>query len=264
MKPVFSAEVLGKYQVTYYYSEKSGILQTEEPYWLDEAYSEAIAKTDTGLVQRNISMQRKLEPILYLLFSGEGKFLDIGGGYGLLARLMRDRGYNCYTLDKYAENIFARGFEPDEGFKADGLFAFEVFEHIPDPVAFLNEHFSKWESRTIIFSTLTFQGDIPERDWWYYSFETGQHITFYQPKTLELLAKKFACSYYMLNPSLHIITDRTLTRFDRFVLGNRYLFKLLEYWVRLARRGKSKTWEDHKKIKDMVMSEEDKVSDQIS
>ncbi|MDM9385348.1 hypothetical protein QUB80_32355 [Chlorogloeopsis sp. ULAP01] len=41
--------------MTYYFCEESGLLKTEKPYWLDEAYQEAIADTDTGLVRRNIS-----------------------------------------------------------------------------------------------------------------------------------------------------------------------------------------------------------------
>ena len=55
MNPVFSETILGKYKVQYYYSEESGLLKTEHPYWLDEAYQEAISDLDTGLVARNIS-----------------------------------------------------------------------------------------------------------------------------------------------------------------------------------------------------------------
>ncbi len=48
MRPVFKANILGKYLVTYYYCEETGILQTEEPYWLEEAYRSAIADTEYG------------------------------------------------------------------------------------------------------------------------------------------------------------------------------------------------------------------------
>jgi hypothetical protein len=37
-----------------------------------------------------------------------GTFVDIGGGYGLLTRLMRDRGFDFYWKDPHCENIFAK------------------------------------------------------------------------------------------------------------------------------------------------------------
>ena len=52
----FTHLVLKKYQVKYLVCGHCGLLQTETPYWLDEAYGEAIAGSDTGLVQRNSRM----------------------------------------------------------------------------------------------------------------------------------------------------------------------------------------------------------------
>jgi hypothetical protein len=190
--------VLGKYPVQYLYSAESGLLTTEEAYWLEEAYSSAIASTDTGLVQRNIDNAQALEPVIHLLGLDNGKVLDLAGGYGLLTRLLRDRGFDCYTTDQYCKNIMAEGFEPGSDFKADLLFAFEVLEHLKDPLAFLRQGFDRFACRSIIFSTLTFDGEIPGVDWWYYAFETGQHISFYQPRTLELMASKLGCNYLKL------------------------------------------------------------------
>ena len=52
----FNVKLLNKYQVDFFYCKSCGFLQTEKPYWLDEAYSEAIAIADTGLVARNINI----------------------------------------------------------------------------------------------------------------------------------------------------------------------------------------------------------------
>ncbi|MEJ2105601.1 MAG: hypothetical protein P8X47_13660, partial [Ignavibacteriaceae bacterium] len=52
-KEVFSAKVLNKYNVKYYHCLSCGFLQTEEPYWLDEAYKSAIGIADTGIQKRN-------------------------------------------------------------------------------------------------------------------------------------------------------------------------------------------------------------------
>ncbi len=227
MEPVFSNRILNRHTITYYYSKVSGLLKTEKPYWLDEAYSSAIASTDSGLVSRNLRNVRMLQFVLGLLRLGRGTFVDIAGGYGLLARLLRDRGYDCYTFDKYCTNLFAQGFEPAEGLRADCLFAFEVLEHVEDPLAFLSSEMDRYQCKNIVFSTLTFSGTVPAPDWWYYAFDTGQHITFYQSRTLELIAKKLGVHYYMINPGMHLFTQQGLPVFKRVLLTNKYARKLL-------------------------------------
>jgi len=253
MNPVFTETILGKYPVTYYYCEESGILKTEKAYWLDEAYQSAIAETDTGLVQRNLSNSGCLEIFLQVMFKGEGKFLDVSGGYGLLARLMRDKGFDFYTTDKYCTNLFASSFEPDIEFKADALCAFEVLEHIEDPKTFLAEIFEKYKCKTLIFSTLTFSDNqIPPNSWWYYSFETGQHITFYQPRTLTLLAVSLGLYYYMISSSMHIMTDIKLSGISKLILSNYRVQSYYNRYLRRKRKGMSKTWGDHLFISDRI------------
>ena len=68
----FSATILKKYKVHYYYCKNCGMLQTENPYWLKEAYNNVIALSDTGLVSRNISMKKTLSILLYLYFDKNG------------------------------------------------------------------------------------------------------------------------------------------------------------------------------------------------
>ena len=119
MEYVFSETILGKHKVKYFYCQESGMLKTEPPYWLEEAYQDAIADTDTGIVNRNINNSRTLEAVIECLGIKNGTLLDVAGGYGLLARLMRDKGFDCYTTDKYCKNLFAKTFEPQAGFKAD-------------------------------------------------------------------------------------------------------------------------------------------------
>ena len=248
MEPVFSETILGRHEVTYYYCKECGLLKTEKPYWLDEAYHEAIADTDTGLVNRNICNSNILEVILSCLSIDKGTFLDVGGGYGLLTRLMRDKGFDCYTTDKYCHNLFAKTFEPSTHFEADALFGFEILEHIENPLQFLQTVFKDYRCKTMIFSILTFANTIPSKDWWYYSFEVGQHITFYQPRTLSLLAERLECKYYRINSDLHIITDIEIPRISRLLLFNKYLRKLYSIVIRRKRKGLSKTWDDHLKV----------------
>jgi hypothetical protein len=252
MRHVFTQRVLERYDVGYHYSDESGLLRTEKPYWLEEAYRDAIGDTDTGIVNRNLNNSAVLDAVVSALGLQEGRLLDLAGGYGLLTRLMRDKGYDCHTTDKYCTNLFAKAFEPSEGFRADALFAFEVLEHLEDPLTFLTDAFSAWGCRTIVFSTLTFSGGIPPADWWYYSFAGGQHIAFYQTRTLALLAERLQCDYVMLDAGLHIITDRPVGTFARFVLTKGTHRRWYGALVRRRRRARSLTWQDHLRMKERL------------
>lgn len=218
----FSHRVLGKHEAAYFYCSDCGFLNTEPPHWLDEAYEEAIIEKDTGLVARNLANAKFLAWALPILGKGSGKLLDVAGGYGLLARLLRDRGFECFTTDKYCHNLFAKGFEPSEDFAADALFAFEVMEHIPEPLEFLEEVFNKFRCKTFIFSTQTFSDTPPPPDWWYYVFDCGQHISFYQPRTLKYMASKLGCRHYLLEPGLHLFTNEILSLKQRILLFNSF------------------------------------------
>ena len=249
MGKVFNAEVLNKYKVDYYYSEDSGLLKTEKPYWLDEAYESAIAGTDIGLLDRNIKNSKRLESMLYLLFPNQSCFVDVSGGYGLLTRALRDKGFNAFWTDKYCENMFAEGFDAKEVNSANCLFAFEVLEHIEDPVEFLKDAFIRFNCENILFSTEVFKGGIPSNSWWYYSFETGQHISFYQTKTLEKLAHKLGCSYAHLGNDLHFIGKTKIKAYQKFIFTNRYLRLIYSSYVKIRRSGLSRMQEDYQEIK---------------
>src|SRR5476651_2675365 len=108
---LFEAKVLNKYTVKYYRCDETGFIQTEEPYWLDEAYSSAITKLDIGLPYRNINLSNSITELLVKNFDYKGIFLDYAGGYGLFTRLMRDKGFNFYNTDKYCANLFAEYFD---------------------------------------------------------------------------------------------------------------------------------------------------------
>lgn len=204
----FKADVLYKYPVQYYFCNSCLFIQTEKPYWLDEAYGDAIASSDTGLVIRNFSLASKLSTYIFLNLKPKAAYLDIAGGYGMLTRLMRDFGFNYFWSDPYCKNLHAIGFEKadcDQSFLA--ISTFEVLEHVEDPVEFISNHLKENQCKVIIFSTELFVGDAPpSEDWWYYSFSTGQHISFFSEKSLRLIAKKLNLNFYSFN-GLHVLSD---------------------------------------------------------
>jgi len=240
---VFDALLLKKHTVPYYYCDTCGLLQTQSPYWLEEAYAEAIGDADTGLIARNQGIARKLSAILYCCFDRQGQYVDSAGGYGMLTRMMRDIGFDFYWHDEYCRNLFARGFEAGKiSGKVSAVTAFEVLEHVTDPLDFITGCLQDNDTSTLVFSTELFSGEPPvPADWWYYATDTGQHITFYQPRTLEYLAGKLSLRLYS-HRNIHILTDRRI---------NATLFRLLTgpgswigaAWTRV--RMPSRTFADH-------------------
>ncbi|MDB9306649.1 glycosyltransferase [Nodularia spumigena CS-591/12] len=203
-----TAKVLQKYDVNYFQCSNCGFVQTEDPYWLNEAYSEAIATSDVGLVYRNNMMANITSKLLFNYFDHQAKFLDYGGGYGLFVRLMRDQGFDFYWLDKFCKNILAQGFELQENDRnLEIITAFELFEHLTNPVQDFKEIFDLCPN--ILFSTDLLPEDNPTPDkWWYYTPHEGQHISIYTRKSLEILASKYNLKLYTNGKSLHLLTTK--------------------------------------------------------
>ncbi|MGF0333545.1 class I SAM-dependent methyltransferase [Ectopseudomonas toyotomiensis] len=249
MVHVFSAILLGKYNADYRVCQSCGYLKVHEPYWLNEAYSSAIADADTGLVARNVLISEKLSSLLFwgMAERGRGRYLDSAGGYGMLTRLMRDYGFDFYWSDKYCKNFLARGFEYEAGAgRCLAVTAMEVLEHVTDPVGYVEETLRYASADTLIFSTELYDGAPPNPDeWWYYSLPTGQHIGFFQLRTLQVLADKLGLNFYSAN-GIHIFTRRNLRKKWLRIVTSSYFAKATAPLLR--RLMKSKTMDDHCKI----------------
>lgn len=215
MSYVFSKTILNKYSISYYHCEICNFIQTEEPYWLSESYSEAISSTDIGLLNRNLRLNTQLKDIIHKNFEyDKTAFLDWGGGYGVLVRIMRDSGFDFYRHDTYCENIFAKHFDladiTDKIRRFEAITAFEVIEHLGHNL--MSELTKIFEmSSNLIFSTEIMPENIKDvENWWYLGLDTGQHISFFSHKSLNALALKFNKYYYTDGRSLHIFTSKQL------------------------------------------------------
>lgn len=225
---IFEAEVLARYRVKYFYCPACGFLQTEYPHWLDEAYQDAINAYDTGIMARNLQLSRTVSVFLYLLFDRNGKFLDYAGGYGLFTRRMRDIGFDFYWLDRYAQNLLARGFEyTDDIGDIELITTFESFEHFVRPLEEIESMLSI--SRHILFTTVPVPSPVPGPEgWWFYAPEHGQHISFYSVRTLAFIADTFHLQYYSFG-CLHFFTDRPLNRRILRIVNRLYKLRLDRY-----------------------------------
>jgi hypothetical protein len=222
-------------------------LQTEEPYWLDESYSTAVSDADTGLVSRNLAIAERLTNLLYWCFDPKARYLDSSGGYGLLTRLMRDRGFDYYWHDPYCENIFARGFEwADLKDPAAGaVTAIEVLEHAIDPLALLRTALDRARTSTVIFTTQLYEGEPPDPGkWWYYALETGQHVSFFRRDTLAVLGEKLGLRLYS-NGLFHALSSKSISD-AKFNFSCSRLAVAFRPYIRVQMG--SKTNDDHQTI----------------
>ncbi|MEM0925080.1 MAG: class I SAM-dependent methyltransferase [Planctomycetota bacterium] len=223
---------MSKYVVEYSQCEECQFVQTEEPYWLQEAYETAIVSTDVGLISRNERFARITDRVLRFLFPHAIDSVDYGGGYGMFTRMMRDRGHYFYHRDPHCENLFAVGLEADAGHQSasktrfDFLTAFEVLEHFHRPhdeLRQLDELAENW-----LISTEVLPEPTPKpSEWWYYVLDGGQHISLWSKGALQEIARQY---------DRHVTSYRGLHLFSRE--------RLRPTWVRSILRDRGARWLD--------------------
>lgn len=216
------ARLLGRHDIRYERCPACGFIQTEQPYWLAEAYADAIAASDTGLLRRNFILSAVTQSVIRSCFNPRARFVDYGGGYGALVRLMRDAGYDYWRHDPMCANLFARGFDTTPSAQPDAELVtdFEVFEHLVNPQEELRKMLSF--SRNILFTTLLQPAPAPQPgDWWYYCLDTGQHVALYTRSALETLGRTHGLHLVSDGKQLHLFTAQKIAPWW-FTLISRY------------------------------------------
>jgi hypothetical protein len=244
-----------KYLIDYFTCNACQCIFTENPYWLEEAYSDAISIVDTGIMRRNLHLCNELMIILASYFKRDAKIVDFGAGYGILVRMLRDRGVDAYWNDKYSKNLLSMGFEYQGDFQPDAIVAFEVMEHLVNPLETVSEIMKQTDS--FIFSTLT----IPHmnfknnKDWWYFVPESGQHVFLSSEIALKKIAEHIGCNYKRVN-KLHIIYRGSKFNSTRFGLKLRsagiQALTMLSQWLGNGFRYQSKVWSDNALLKNRI------------
>jgi len=186
---VFEKQILSKYQIGYYLCNNCGALQTEVPYWLEEAYDPLNEKFDTGQLFRSLNNAAVMNIFITQLELSRGPIIDYGCGSGLLTRLLRDLGLDAWGFDTYSMPRLAIGFHASTLQGAKGINLCEVAEHFDNPSKYFDEIFSTG-TEMLLMQTGIFESLDP--DWGYLSVEHGQHIFFYSPKTIKYLAKRYS------------------------------------------------------------------------
>ena len=191
--------------------------------WISDSFSDELNSLDVGATDRTFIAADYLSVVLKSQKVSNGKYLDYGGGYGLLARIMRDRGFNFENYDPFARQIFptsGRYVENPLGQRYDAVTLIEVALHFEDPV----EEFKKLlELSDFVFFTAVLTDEKLDSDWWYLSLETGQHIALFSKKTLTTLAEVLEVNVTTDGRFFHIFHRGNLTRRARFIAKRQYL-----------------------------------------
>lgn len=219
-RPIGRLAVLGRHDVGFHQCPLCGFAQTDQPWWLEEAYSDAISATDLGLLARCRAMAHRVPALLACTSVLRLPVLDWGGGYGTLTRMLRDAGIDCRHYDPYCLNVHALGFEGslEDQHRWGAVLAIEVLEHLVDPWAFLRAAAARTD--LVIATTAVVSEPAPPLDsWWYWAPEHGQHISFYSARSLRRIASELGM-VYVPTGSMHVFARghhpalRALMRFS--------------------------------------------------
>jgi SAM-dependent methyltransferase len=209
----WSLKVLsGRYLAHYHECRECRGLQVVNPTWLDEAYtdeSRPLANNpDQGRFARNFSAFVTFVALHEAgLVARRPVVLDFGGGYGLLAQMLKSGGYDAWQVDPYVpvpflaadRSLHALDDFPDAGF--DLIFALEVLEHLTDPMTTLGGLMRRLKpGGTLMLSTEIYHPGIHDQNWPYLGTEWGQHITFWSRPALLHAAEHLGFSSLGLFP----------------------------------------------------------------
>jgi len=176
--------ILRKYDVEYFHCQVSGALQTEEPYWLEEAYAPINEKFDAGQFIRCLHNAAFLNSLISQLNYSSEILIDYGCGSGLTERILRDIRLNAYGYDTYAIPSLLMGFQAQTLDGASIINLCKVAEYFLNPKASFKHIFSC--KLNVVVQTGIF--DKPNESCAYLAPEHGQHIFFYTEKTISYLA----------------------------------------------------------------------------
>lgn len=179
--------------------------------WTREIYNGEYARLDPEYhgerAHRNASL-------LQFMFSRQRASiigLDYGGGNGATSQSLRQIGFNFDSHDPFGFSDMT----PHKAGTYNLVTAFEVFEHVPDPVSTLATimNYMADGPAILIIGTLSSDGRVDNRSrlaWWYAAPRNG-HISLYSKRSLATLAQKFGLHCASPLPGTHIMSRRSIS-----------------------------------------------------
>ena len=200
-----------------------------DPEWLESSFAAHLHQMDVGSVDRSGLMAQFL-----LGFLGASRrrrswrVLDIGGGDGLLVRLLRDRGIAAQFSDPHTTPTYDVGPAVADSDRFEVAVMSEVALHLTDPVGTFRGILERCDR--LLFTAVVPPDPMPF-DWWYLMPSTGQHVAFYPVPAIESIAGELGCHWCSDGKFFHLISTSPIPRTLRFLVRRREA-TLLIAWVR--------------------------------
>jgi len=195
-------------------------IYAQDPKWLEESFTDSLNSLDIGSVDRCNIVADFVEVLLKSLKVDNPKVLDWGGGYGLLTRILRDRGVSCFHYDPYVDPLFAKNTVLTSNTKFDLVILSEVMLHMTSPVDTLSELLAI--SKHVVFTAVVAPPDVSP-EWWYFMPDTGQHVTIFSERSIAELGAALNARVLSDDKFFHLITKDTPRVTIRLLFTKRFI-----------------------------------------
>jgi hypothetical protein len=225
-------DISGNYRVC----KSCKFIFAENPNWLEGSFTDVLNSLDIGSLDRCTIVADFVEVLLKSLGVDKPKVLDWGGGYGLLTRLLRDRGVDCAHYDPFIEPLFAKNIDISAGDQFDLVIMSEVMLHMTDPLDTLSELLKI--SKRVMFTAVIAPSDVTP-EWWYFMPDTGQHITIFSEPSISEIGVALEASVLSDKRFFHLVSKSHPKFTTRLLFTKRFIpfgFSACFYFLRQLKR----------------------------
>ena len=193
----WSLKVLRERHLAHYHECRDcGCLQVVHPHWLAEAYADEdrplAENPDQGRFARNYTAYAYFTALHRAGLTAERPLvLDFGGGYGLLAQMLKSGGFEAWQHDPHVPIPFLAadrslgGLDDFPEGSFDVISALEVLEHLTDPLTTLDRLAARLKpDGSLLLSTTVYYPGLHHQGWYYLAAGWGQHVTLWSRAAL--------------------------------------------------------------------------------
>ncbi|MBI4883347.1 MAG: methyltransferase domain-containing protein [Actinobacteria bacterium] len=205
-----ASDVPGGYRASLSRCPTCSFLFVADPVWLEGSFSSELNRLDVGSVDRSLLVASFVRGLLGRRSRRSSwSVLDVGGGDGLLTRVLRDHGIDCRWTDPYCEPAYYVGPPADGVARFDLAVMGEVALHLTNPIESFREALSR--SDRLMFTAVV----PPEKvtvDWWYLMPSTGQHVAFYPTTAIAEIARRLGADWCSDGKFFHLLSTTGISR----------------------------------------------------
>lgn len=211
-------KVMGSVEARYVRCVDCRFIHAESPHWLEASFSSELNELDIGAIDRCLIVADFVDSLMSASSMKGPRILDWGGGYGVLTRILRDRGHDAVVSDPYVHPIFARNFTDRDDSRFDLIVLSEVLLHLTDPVRTLQDLFLRTSN---VLVTAVIAPENVDSTWWYLMPDTGQHVALFARESLQAMADRLGVRLTSDGRFFHLLHRDGVNFRTRLVLKSR-------------------------------------------